>query len=56
MLGAGEDRVVGAQSAYDLAGALHCGYYIYEGCGHGVYDEAPDYPERIAAFLKGYTQ
>jgi pimeloyl-ACP methyl ester carboxylesterase len=53
VLGAGDDRVLGAQAAADLAEALRCPYYIYEGYGHGVYDEAPDYLSRIAAFLKG---
>ena len=53
VLGAGDDRVLGAQAASDLAEALNCPYYIYEGYGHGVYDEAPDYLARIAAFLKG---
>ena len=52
VLGAGEDRVLGAQASYDLIEALHCESYIYEGYGHAVYDEAPDYLERIAAFLK----
>lgn len=53
VLGAGEDRVLGKQAAADLVDALNCRYYIYEGYGHGVYDEAPDYLTRIASFLKG---
>ena len=52
VLGAGSDRVLGVQAAYDLAGALNCPYYIYEGYGHGVYDEAPDYLFRINDFLR----
>ena len=48
-----DDRVLGAQAAVDLAEALNYPCYIYEGYGHGVYDEAPDYLARIAAFLKG---
>lgn len=52
VLGAGDDRVLGRQAAYDLADALDCPYYIYEGYGHGVYDEAPDYLSRIDSFLK----
>ena len=51
VLGAGDDRVLGRQAAYDLAEALDCPYYIYEGYGHGVYDEAPDYLSRIDSFL-----
>ncbi len=52
VLGAGADRVVGDQAAYDLIEALQCDYYIYEGYGHGVYDEAPDYLSHIDAFLR----
>ena len=51
MLGAGEDMVVGVQGARDLMDLLHCDGYIYEGKGHGVYDEAPDYLPRIKEFL-----
>ena len=51
VLGAGEDRVLGVQGSYDLMEKLGCEGYIYEGKGHGVYDEAPDYRSRIMAFL-----
>lgn len=51
VLGAEADRVLGVRASYDLAEALHCESYIYEGYGHAVYDEAPDYLEHIAAFL-----
>ncbi|MBR3000483.1 MAG: alpha/beta hydrolase [Oscillospiraceae bacterium] len=51
VIGAGEDRVLGSQAAYDLSNALNCRYYIYEGYGHGVYDEALDYLSRIKDFL-----
>ncbi len=53
VLGAEEDRVLGVQASYDLIETLHCACFIYEGYGHAVYDEAPDYLEHIAAFLKG---
>ncbi len=52
VLGAGEDRVLGVQAAKDLIGALDCGDFIYDGYGHGVYDEAPDYLSHILDFLK----
>jgi len=51
VLGAGEDKVLGADAALAIAEKLQCEYYIYEGYGHGVYDEAPDYLSRIKAFL-----
>ena len=53
VIGAAEDRVVGVQASYDLAEALNCECYIYEGYGHAVYDEAPDYRARVGAFLDG---
>ena len=53
VLGAEEDWALGVQASYDLAHALRCESYIYEGYGHAVYDEAPDFLDRIAAFLKG---
>ena len=37
----------------DLAEALGCGLYVYEGYGHAVYDEAPDYLARVGFFLRG---
>ena len=52
VLGAGKDRVLGVQGSLDLMAALHCEGYIYEENGHGVFDEAPDYQDRILAFLK----
>lgn len=52
VLGAEEDRVLGVEASYDLADALHCESFIYEGYGHAVYDEAPDFLDHIAAFLK----
>ena len=51
VLGAGEDRVVGVEASHDIVKETGCKYYIYEGYGHGVYDEAPDYLSRIDEFL-----
>ncbi|MBR3125443.1 MAG: alpha/beta hydrolase [Mogibacterium sp.] len=51
VIGAGKDRVLGRQAAFDLVDALNCRYYIYEGYGHGVYDEVPDYLTHIKEFL-----
>ena len=51
VIGASEDRVLGVQAAYDIIESLQCESFIYEGYGHGVYDEAPDYLTHIKAFL-----
>ncbi|MBR0481526.1 MAG: alpha/beta hydrolase [Firmicutes bacterium] len=52
VLGAGEDKVLGAKASPELMEKLRCSGYIYEGKGHGVYDEAPDYLQRIKDFLE----
>ena len=51
VIGAGEDRVLGVQSSLDIVEKLNCQYFIYEGYGHGVYDEAADYLTHIKEFL-----
>jgi len=51
VIGASEDRILGVQASHDLADQLQCEIFIYEGYGHGVYDEAPDYLTHIKAFL-----
>ena len=51
VIGAGGDRVLGSDSSYRIAKALDCSRDVYEGYGHGVYDEAPDYLGRIKDFL-----
>ncbi len=51
VIGAGDDRVLGSDSSYCIAKALDCSIYVYEGYGHGAYDEAPDYLGRIKDFL-----
>ena len=53
VIGAEEGRILGVQASYDLIEALNCEYYIYEGYGHAVYDEAPDYLARVESFLRG---
>lgn len=51
VIGAGADQIMGAESAPELAEKLDCDLYIYEGYGHGVYDEAPDYVDRLKHFF-----
>ena len=50
VLGAGEDRVLGKGSE-ELIKVIGCDGYSYEGRGHGVYDEAPGFLEKIKEFL-----
>ena len=51
VLGAAQDRVLGSASSPDLAERLGCECYIYEDYGHAVYDEAPDFLQRMWDFL-----
>lgn len=53
IIGGEEDRTVGVQASYEMkeriAGSkLH----IYPGLGHGVYEEARDFPQRVLGFLE----
>ena len=56
VIGAGADRIMGPDSAPDLAERLGCDLYIYKGYGHGVYDEAPDYVDRLKQFFDLYLK
>jgi len=56
VIGASEDMVLGVQASYDLIEELQCESFIYEGYGHGVYDEAPDYLTHIKGFLDKETR
>ena len=51
VIGAGEDRIVGRESPIEIMEKLDCEGYIYEGYGHGVYDEAPDYLARVKDYI-----
>ena len=55
ILGSEDDKVLGPDASELLAEVLkdHAELYIYKGHGHAAYDTAPDYKERIKAFLKG---
>ena len=52
VLGAADDRVLGAQASLALAQRLpNAVLHMYDGYGHAAYDTAPDYKERIRGFL-----
>lgn len=56
VIGAEGDRVVTAEGSKQIAEALGCESYIYDGSyGHGVYDEAADYRRRCLDFLLGIS-
>lgn len=51
VLGADDDKVFGGEASREIAQKLQCEIYMYKGYGHGVYDEAPDYKDRIKNFF-----
>ena len=51
VIGSLNDCVTTAEGARETAKALKCRYYEYTGYGHAVYDEAPDYKERLFNFF-----
>ena len=51
VVGTRDDLALSGDSSPALAKALGCPLYLYEGYGHAVYDEAPDYPARMMAFF-----
>lgn len=55
VMAASEDRILGVEASYDIIDALSCKSHVFEGYGHGVYDEAPDYLTYIDSFLKSIS-
>ncbi|MBE6529179.1 MAG: alpha/beta hydrolase [Ruminococcaceae bacterium] len=53
VISAAGDRVTTAAGAKETAEALGCDYCEYPNFGHAVYDEAPDYKNRVFDFLIG---
>ncbi len=51
VIGAENDKALSGQASVELAGKLGCELYMYDRYGHAVYDEAPDYKQRILSFL-----
>lgn len=53
VIGAKNDTVFpAAEASRELAERLGCELYVYEHYCHAVYDEAPDYKDRIMAFFE----
>lgn len=52
VVGAEEDAVLTKEASEELAGGLGCSAYLYPGYGHAVYDEAPDYKQRMLEFFR----
>ena len=56
VIGSSDDRVLGGEAseliARNLTGSACCELHMYDGYGHAAYDFAPDYKERMLAFLR----
>lgn len=50
-LGAAQDKVFGPEATLAIAERCNGKSYIFEGYGHAVYDEAPDFLDKIQAFF-----
>ena len=52
VLGSENDRVVTLKSLTFIKSKIPCEIYLYKNFGHAVYDEAPDFKERIFEFFE----
>lgn len=53
VIGGTDDRIVTGAASRELAERIPgCRLYMYEGLGHGLYEEAPDFLERVAEFCR----
>lgn len=51
VIGAWGDRALSPWSSLELAEKLQCDLFMYKGYSHAVYDEAPDYKDRLSRFF-----
>lgn len=47
VVGSREDHVLSGKASEEIAEKLRCPLYMYDGYSHTVYDEAPDYRQRM---------
>ena len=53
VIGGTDDRIVTGQASKEIAARIPgAALYLYEGLGHGLYEEAPDFLGRVAAFCR----
>ena len=52
VLGAGQDQIVTGRASEEIAGKLHCKIYLYEQLGHGAYEEAKDFNQKVYDFFR----
>ena len=53
VIGGTDDRIVTGEASVEIAGRIPGSeLYLYEDLGHGLYEEAPDFLERVADFCR----
>ena len=53
VIGGKEDKIVTGQASVEMAERIpNCKLYMYDGLGHGLYEEAPDFLKRVSDFCK----
>ena len=56
VIGAEKDRIVPYEESLRMAEKLKCESYIYENYGHGAYDEAKDFNQRVLSVFRGESR
>lgn len=51
VIGSWKDRTLSPKGSVEIAEKLGCELYMYDGYSHAVYDESPDYKERLMSFF-----
>ena len=51
VIGGRKDKVVGEGSMEEISDKLNCEMYLYENLGHGAYEEAKDFNQKVFEFL-----
>ncbi len=53
VIGGTDDRIVTGKASREIAERIpDCELFMYEGLGHGLYEEAPDFVDRVMAFCR----
>ena len=54
VIGGKEDKIVTGQASIEMAERIpDCELFMYDGLGHGLYEEAPDFLRRVSVFCMG---
>ena len=53
VIGGKEDKIVTGEASVEIAERIpDCKLFMYDGLGHGLYEEAPDFLQRVSVFCK----